>query len=91
LTTHPRAYWCTKVKAKVYYIKGLFRWGVKRGLLETLPRFGAAFDPPSAKTLRLARAANGKRLFTREEVLALLKAANVQQKAHILLATGSAR
>ena len=75
-----------RTKNEITRIKGLFRWGVKQGLLEKLPRYGAAFDPPSAKTLRLAKAAKGERLFAHEEVLTLLKSANVQQTAHILLA-----
>jgi integrase len=76
----------TRTKNEITRIKSAFRWAYKQGLIDKLPRYGAAFDPPSAKTIRLAKAAKGERLFSREEILSLLKLANVQQKARILLA-----
>ncbi len=76
----------TRTKNEITRIKGIFRWAYKQGLIEKLPRYGAAFDPPTAKTIRLASAAKGSRLFTPEEIQNLLKLANVRLKAHILLA-----
>ena len=75
-----------RTKNEITRIKGIFRWAYKQGLLDSLPRYGAAFDPPSAKTIRLAKAAKGARLFTPAEIRTLLDLANVRQKAHILVA-----
>lgn len=75
-----------RTKNEITRIKGIFRWAYKQGLIEKLPRYGAAFDPPTAKTIRLARAAKGSRLFTPEEIRKLLKLANVRLRAHVLLA-----
>lgn len=65
-------------------IKSVFKWAHDNGKIDHLPRYGD-FKKPSAKTTRLERAAKGERLFTREEVLSLLKLANVHQRAFLLL------
>lgn len=50
----------------------LFKWGYDEGLIQAPMRYGQSFNRPSRKTLRLARAANGRRMFERDEVLAML-------------------
>jgi len=65
-------------------IKSVFKWAHENGKIDHLPRYGD-FKKPSAKTTRLERAAKGERLFTRDEVLDLLKLANVNQRAFLLL------
>lgn len=65
-------------------IKSIFKWGFENGKIPHLPRYGD-FKKPSAKTIRLERAAKGERLFTRDEVLTLLESANVNMRAFVLL------
>lgn len=79
---------CGPVRAKVEItkVRGIFRWAVKQGLLDHLPRYGAAFDPPTAKTLRLSKATKGARHFTPEQIKLLLAKADSEQRAWILLA-----
>jgi integrase len=52
--------------------KVLFKWGFDQGLLPSPIRYGQSFNKPSRKTLRLARAAHGHRMFERHEVWAML-------------------
>jgi integrase len=66
--------------------KVVFTWGRKERLLDRDPDYGQAFDKPSRKTLRLAKAAKPAKLFTAAEVQAMLKAADPQLKAMTLLA-----
>jgi hypothetical protein len=49
----------TRTKNEITRIKGIFRWAYKQGLIRDLPRYGAAFEPPSAKTIRVAKAVKG--------------------------------
>lgn len=58
----------------------LFKFGFDDGLIQTPIRYGQSFDPPSKKTLRLARAAKGKRKFESEQILAMLDGATVKRK-----------
>lgn len=70
-------------------IQGMFKWGVQTGVIEQPPRYGQAFAKPSAADVRRSRAKrereNGKKLFTAEQIHALLKAAPVNVRAAILL------
>ena len=50
----------------------LFKWGFDEGLLATPIRYGQSFNKPSRKTLRLAKADDGPRMFERIEVWAML-------------------
>ena len=68
---------------------GTFKWGVESGLVEQMPRWGKAFAKPSAADIRRSRAKrereNGKKLFSAEQIRALLDAAMPDVKAAILL------
>ena len=63
----------------------LFKWGFDSGLIDTPMRFGPGFKRPTRKTLRMARADNGPRMFERGEVLAMLDAATQPLRTMILL------
>ncbi|MFN0135696.1 MAG: tyrosine-type recombinase/integrase [Phycisphaerae bacterium] len=70
-------------------IQSMFKWGVLTGVLEQLPRYGQAFAKPSAADVRRSRAKrereNGKKLFTADQILALLSSAAPTVKVAILL------
>jgi integrase len=66
-------------------IRTVFKFGFDDGMLDRPMRFGPGFKRPSKKTLRLERARRGAKLFTPEEVRALLDLAGVQLKAMVLL------
>jgi integrase len=66
-------------------IRGLFKHADEAGLIDRVPRYGPQFKPPSAKSLRLHRAAQGPRLFTAEQIRHMIAAAGVQLKAMLLL------
>jgi integrase len=58
----------------------LFKWGFDEGLIETPIRYGQSFSPPNKKTLRLARAAKGKRKFEAEQIRMMLDGATIKRK-----------
>jgi integrase len=69
----------------------LFKWGFDEGLIATPIRYGQSFNKPSRKTLRLAKANNGPRMFERNEVWLMLygataKGASQPLRTMILLA-----
>src|SRR5262249_11489551 len=66
-------------------IRCLFKYGFEVGLIAVPARFGPGFKRPSKKTLRLHKAAQGPKLFTREEITRLLAAAGAPLRAMILL------
>lgn len=70
-------------------IQSMFKWGVQTGVLEQLPRYGQAFAKPSAADVRRSRAKrereNGKKLFTADQIRALLSSAAPTVKVAILL------
>jgi integrase len=67
-------------------VRSVFKHALDADLLGRAVRFGPGFKRPSRKVLRLNRAAQGAKLFTREEVLLLLLIAPVHLEAMILLA-----
>ncbi len=67
-----------------------FKFCEKEGLIDRPCRFGAGFDLPSPKTLRVARAAKGARMFQPEEMRLLLDKADPVLKAQILLGVNCA-
>jgi integrase len=69
----------------VQHVRSVFKHAADADLIVKPPRFGPGFERPSAKVLRLHRAAQGPKLFTAEEVRRLLDAANVQERAMLLL------
>src|SRR5262249_16953016 len=52
----------------IQYTRSLFKHALDAGLIDRPARFGPGFKRPTKKTLRLARAAHGPRLFTAAEV-----------------------
>lgn len=70
---------------EIQNVRCVFRYGHENGLLDKPIRFGSSFNKPSAKVLRVNRAANGPRLFTQAQIHKLLKAASPNLKAMVLL------
>jgi len=73
------------VANEIQMTRSVFRYGYEAGLIDKPIRFGPGFKKPSAKTLRQARAANGPRMFTPEEICTALEHATVNMTAMILL------
>ncbi|MFO0899850.1 MAG: integrase [Pirellulales bacterium] len=63
----------------------LFKYAFDSGLIEKQVRYGQAFKRPSRKAIRQARNEKGPRMFTADELTAMLGAATPQLKAMILL------
>jgi integrase len=74
-----------RLSNEIQRVRSIFKYGFEAGLLDKPVRFGPNFKKPSAKVLRKNRADAGKRMFEREELLALLGAAPPIQKAMVLL------
>jgi integrase len=70
-------------------IRVLFKWGFDAGLIDRPMRYGPGFKRPSKKTLRLARAAKGPRMFEADELRLLLDGAAQPLTAMILLAANA--
>ncbi len=66
-------------------VRCLFKYGYDVGLVVAPVRYGPGFKRPSKKTMRLHRAGQGVKLFTREEIHKLLELAGPAMKAMILL------
>ncbi len=75
---------------EIQRVRSIFKFGFEAGLIDKPPRFGPGFKKPAAKVLRKARAEAGPRLFTREQVTALLEHATVNGRAMIILALNGA-
>jgi len=67
-------------------VRSVFKFAKGERLIKEEVFFGTGFKRPSKKSLRLARAAKGPRLFTAAEIRKLVKAADVQMRAMIYLA-----
>jgi integrase len=63
----------------------VFNYAYDSGLAQTPVRYGKALKTPHARVFRRLANQRGERLFTREEVLALVKNAGIQLKAMIYL------
>jgi integrase len=70
---------------RIQYVRSVFKFAFESDLIDRPMRFGPSFVKPSAKTLRLHRAKQGPKLFSREEVLRLLDTAGMGMKAMLLL------
>jgi integrase len=66
-------------------VRVLFKHAADNDLIDRPVRYGQGFKRPSKKTLRLERARQGHKLFTREEIQRLLQAASVPLRAMVLL------
>jgi integrase len=70
---------------EIQMMRSIFRFAYESQLIDKPVRFGPGFRNPSAKTLRLTRSANGPKLFTPEQLHALLKVATINLRAMLLL------
>ncbi len=68
----------------------VFKFAYDEDLIDRPVKYGQAFDMPSKKTLRQARAARGPRMFEPEELRKLIDAADPVLKAMLLLAANCA-
>jgi len=66
-------------------IRVAFKYASDNGMIDRPTIYGSSFKRPSKKTLRIDRAKKGPKLFTREEILAMLNATSGQLHAMILL------
>jgi len=71
-------------------VRVVFNFAHANGLIDAPVKYGRHFDAPSARILRRARNQAGPKLFSREEVLSLLDAANGQIEAMIYLGVNCA-
>jgi integrase len=70
---------------QIQCVRCCFKYAYDADLIDRPVRFGPGFKRPSKKTLRLHKAKQGPKLFTREEILLLLLIAPVHLEAMILL------
>ena len=70
---------------EIQKVRTVFKYGLEAGLIERPVRFGPTFKKPTAATMRKHRAQNGERMLEREQVLKLIRKADTQAKAMILL------
>ncbi len=68
-------------------IRMVLKYATDNELVDRPIRCGTALKQPPRRSLRLAKQANGQRLFTRKEIHRLLDAANITMRPMILLAT----
>ena len=73
------------LSGEIVAVRSLFKFGLESELISRPMRFGPGFARPSSKTLRIAHANGGLRMFEREELLKFLRAAGVNLKAMVLL------
>jgi integrase len=73
------------LKKAIQYVRSIFKHAYESGLIERPIRFGPGFKRPSAKTMRLHRAKQGKKLLAADEIRAILDRAVGQFKAMIFL------
>jgi integrase len=69
----------------VQRIRSVFKFATDSDLIDRPVKFGPGFKGPTQKTLRIHRAAQGKKLFTRDEIRRMLDAAAQPLKAMIYL------
>jgi integrase len=77
------------IKGDIRKSKVFFNWAGPgangQGYLDRLPRFGDAFKPPSQSALEREREEKGERVFSAEQIRAVLAAAGPRLKAMVLL------
>jgi integrase len=71
-------------------VRGVFKFAFDNNLIDRPMRYGTEFNRPSARTLRVAKAEKGVKLFSAAEIHRLIDAADVQLKAMILLGVNAA-
>lgn len=75
----------TTIKNRIGRVRVLFKYLYEAGIIENPVKYGPDFVRPSAKTLRIHRANQPKKLFTPAQIYLLLDAAKPQMKAMIWL------
>ncbi len=90
-----RAKWASKwgvvrLGCEINRARVVFNYAFKNGLIEKPMRFGEGFKRPSRKTLRLARAEKGSKMFEAKELRRMIKEAAQPLKAMLLLAINAA-
>jgi integrase len=84
-----RSYGVHAIDRHMTAVRSMFKFAYDSGIIDRPVRYGQEFDKPSAKEKRQSRAArdreHGKRLFSLADLLNLLKHAEGQLKAMILL------
>jgi integrase len=70
---------------EIQRVRTVFKYAHDEGLIDRPVRFGSAFRKPSRKVMRLARQAQGIRMFEPHEIHALLGKASIHVRAMILL------
>jgi len=71
-------------------VRSVFRFAYEEGLIDRPVRYGQSFNRPSPKTLRKARNGSRPKLFTADEIKAMIDAAGVQLRSMLLLASNCA-
>ena len=66
-------------------VRVVFKYASDNDMIDRPVRYGQGFKRPSKKTLRVEKAKQGHKLFTREEIHQLLQIASVQIRAMMLL------
>jgi integrase len=74
-----------RIAKSIQFVRCVFKYGYDAELIAAPVRFGPGFKRPTKKSFRLAKAKAGAKLFTCEEILAMIDAAGVPLKAMILL------
>jgi integrase len=69
----------------ITYVRGIFKYAADNDLIARVPRYASGLDRPSGKVLRLHRAQQVEKLFTREQLHRMLAAADPALRAMVLL------
>ena len=72
-------------KLEIQKTRAIFNFAYAMDLIDRPVRFGPDFRAPSARVLKKARRQNGAKMFSAEEIRAMLDAASTQMKAMIVL------
>jgi integrase len=86
-----RAKWAAKwgpvrLGNEINRVRIVFNYAYKNGLIDRPMRYGEGFRRPSKKTLRLARAEKGPKMFEADELRRIIEAATQPMKAMLMLA-----
>ena len=73
------------VNNEITRVRAVFNYAKKNLLIKAEVKYGSAFDRPSKKTLRQAKAQNGKRMFTADECRLLIDNAQTPELMAMVL------
>ncbi|MBP3956713.1 tyrosine-type recombinase/integrase [Gemmata sp. G18] len=79
--TMAKTWGAVRIRNFVQQVRSVFKFGYENEMLPAPMRFGPGFSAPSRKTIRLARAEKGSRMFEAAEIRALLNGATVEGKS----------